>query len=405
LISDFEQQQSQIPAVRKKSGRKKQRLQQGIPKQFKMSAFNSDDSKINLMIVTDIGCDADDILATIQIINTLRHLRKAARIAFVLTMLNPPEKAIFLKHLLSLVNMKDLELEVEIYLAKGYLTLEQATEVHPNFPPRFGPVYDQIQGIDAELVDKTNIFPIEQLSQFTDRCSDHSIHLLVLSPISMTECIDFNKINHETVHMMGGVAERNGVTKIGYNCGVNPGGFVDLCHKTNGKLVLVTTATCDATRIAVDFAKVKNSIDLDGIGGFIFDRMMSWHHYITKAQTNFLNVNTPCISDLVAADVFLRAIFPHEYVSAMTEMIQNAVDNRLSEGETIPVLSVNVEMKVSGMSINLDYKKSYLDDTLGELFNAKENGTKIEFLEAVLHFDTVSHKDYATFLVASVFTH
>jgi hypothetical protein len=369
-----------------------------------MSVSNSDSSKLNLLIVTDIGCDADDILATIQVINTLRQLRRSARIAFVLTMLNPPEKAIFLNYLLSLVDMKGVELEVEIYLAKGYITLEEATEVHSNFPPRFGPVYDQLQRINPENVNKKNIFPIERLREFTDRCADHSIHMLVLSPISMTECFDFNKIRHETVHMMGGVAERNGVTKIGYNCGVNPKGFVELCEKTHGKVVVVTTATCDATRVAVNFDQVKNSIRLDELGSFIFDRLMDWHNYITKGNTNFLNVNTPCISDLVAADVFLRAIFPGEYVSALTEILHNAVEDHLSEGKALPILSVNVEKKESSMSINLDYKKSYLDDTTGELFNAKENGRKVEFLEAVLRFESITHQEYATFLVASVFT-
>jgi hypothetical protein len=356
------------------------------------------------MIVTDIGCDADDILATIQVINVLRHLQKPARVAFVLSMLNPPEKAIFLKHMLSLVNLKNLDLEVEIFVAKGYNTLEEATAVHPTFPPRFGPVYDQLQGIDAELVDKANIFPVEQLSQFTDRCADHSIHLLVLSPISMIDFIDFNKINHETAHMMGGIAERGGVKKIGYNCGVSPDGFAKLCQQTNGKVVIVTTATCDATRIAVDFPKVKNSIRLDTIGTFMFDRMMGWHHYITKAQTNFLNVNTPCISDVVAADIFLRAVFPHEYTSVLTEIVHNAVEDRLPV-DVLPVLSVGVENKDATMTINLDYKKSYLDDNEGELFNAKQNGTLVLFREAVLDFSTVSHAGYATFLVASVFTH
>ena len=360
---------------------------------------------LSFIIVTDIGCDADDILATIQVLNTLRHLRRPARIAFVLTMLNPHEKAIFLKHLLSLFDFKGFEsqLEFSFYLAEGYNTLEDANKVHPNFPPRFGAAYDQLQGINKDTIDQSDIKEMKDLHQFTDSCADHSIHLLVLSPISMTEYIDFDKINPSTVHMMGGTAVRAGVEKIGYNIGVSPPGFVALCKKTNDQAVVVTTATCDATRIAVNFAKVKELLRLDDIGNFMFTRMMEWHLYITKKQTNFLEVSTPCISDLVAADVFLRAVFPSDYQTALNELVRNAVEDR-SPDNAVPAINVTITTKPAQMKINLEYKGSYLDDTKGELFKA-ENGTEVNFREATINYDVTSEEDYATYLVTSVFTH
>jgi hypothetical protein len=353
------------------------------------------------MIITDIASDADDILATVQVINVLRHRQQPARIAFVLSMLNPDDKAIFVKYLMSLIDLKGLDLDIEIYVAKGFNSLEEATEIHPNFPPRFGPVYDQLQGIDKDSVDRSRIFPVEQLTNFTNKCSDHSIHLLVLSPISMVKFIDFNKINLETAHMMGGIAIRNGVKKMGYNVGVSPDGFVHLCQQTEGKLIIVTPSTCDSTRMAVNFSKVKDLIHLDGVGNFIFDSLMRWHLYITKRQTNFLEVDTPCISDLVAADVFLRKVFP-SYNSILGDLIKEAVETR---ADGVPSLEVPVTYQPGTFSINLNYKKSYLDDVDGEMFEAKDNATVVHFQEAQLDFSTVSQTTYGTYLVASVFTH
>ncbi len=360
--------------------------------------------RISFMVVTDIGSDADDTLAVVHIINVIKFLRCPTRIAFVLSMLNPHDKAIFLNHILRLLNVKSLDIEIDIYIAPGYNTLEEATAIHPNFPPRFGPVYDQLQGINRGEVDSSNVYPIEQLSQFTSKCADHSIHLLVLSPISMVNYIDFNKINHDTATMMGGVAERNGVKKIGYNIGVSPPSFVMLCEQTKGKLIMVTPTVCDATRLAVDFSKVKQLIRMDELGNFIFDSLMRWHLYITKSQTNFLEVHTPCISDLVTADVFLRQIFP-DYTMILSELIRKAVENR--DGDVgVLTLGVGVKTKSTPLKINMAYKGSYLDDSDGELFDAKQNGKVVNFCEAGLEFSsTVSQATYGTYLVASVFTH
>lgn len=362
-----------------------------------MSALSE---KQSFIIVTDIGSDADDSLAIIQIVNVLRHLRRHSRIAFVLSMLNPSDKAIFVNHMLSLVDLKGLELEVEIYIAKGFCTLEEATEIHPNFPPRFGPVYDQLQGIDVSAVDKSNIYPVDKLFQFTDKCAEHSAHLLVLSPVSMVDYIDFSKVNLETVHMMAGIAIRNGVKKIGYNVGVSPEGFVKLCQKTEGKMTIVTPSVCDSVRMAVDFEKVKQLIRLDGVSNFIFGTLMRWHLYITKKATDFLNLGTPCISDLVAADLFLRKVFP-EYNGVLRELLRSAVEDRELNA---PDLSVGIGSKPTSFSMNLNYKNSYLDDTEGELFEAKE-GTLVHCREAELDFSTVCEANYGTYLVASVFAH
>ena len=225
----------------------------------------------------------------------------------------------------------------------------------------------------------------------------------------MENYLNFKKINPDTAHMMGGTAERNGVTKIGYNCGVSPVGFERLCRETQGKLRVVTTALCDFVRKSVDFEKVKKMITVSGVGDFVFRCMMSWHKYITKQDTNFLKINTPCISDLVAADAFLRAVFPEEYPSAMREILFHAINQEEEEEYQIPNLAaLTVELKPASLSMNLEYKGSYLDDNVGHLFSSKdEHAVVAEFQEVVLHFSdsSVLAEDYASFLVASVFTH
>lgn len=361
--------------------------------------MSTESDQFSFMIVTDVGCDADDLLAIVLLINTLRHRSQSARIAFVLTMLNPADKALYVNHLFSIMNINNIILEVQIFLGPGYNTLEEANQVFPNFPPRFGKAYDQLQGIDSSRMYHNNIFSVKELSRFTSPCPNHSIHLLVLSPVTMVNDIDFKKINLQTAHMMAGITDRKGVKKIGYNIGVSPKSFVALCKDTEGQIALVTPVTCDNVRMAADFQLVKKMIKLDTLGDFIFDAMMKWHQYITKGQTNFLEIDTPCMSDLVATDVFLRKIFS-DYDKTLSGLLKKAVkDEYLS---TIPALANIIQYSRDQMSVDETCTLPYLEDLEGSLFNA-ENGTRITFLDALIDFSSVSIRDYSTFLIAAVF--
>ncbi len=363
-----------------------------------MSTQDPEILKMAFIVVTDVGCDTDDLLGIVLLLHTLVHLAQPAKVAFVLTMLNPADKAHLVDYFMSLIGWSSL-IEYEIFLAEGYNTLEDASRIFPNFPPRFGDPYDQLQGIDQSQLKSSNPSPVSELSRFTQSCSDNSIHLLILSPVSMVDFIDFSKINLNTTHMMAGITKRNGTRKIGYNIGVSPKSFVRLCQKTCGKIKVVNPVTCDNVRAAVNFSLVKSAIKLDKLGYFVFDSMMKWHDYITKGHSNFLDINTPCISDLVAMDVFLRKIFP-TFNSILDELVKKAIKDEFVGSFCPPDVTVNYQGE--SMCIDEECTVPYLDDLTGQLFDA-QNGTKINFLDAQISYSHFSIENYATCLIAAVF--
>jgi hypothetical protein len=331
----------------------------------------------SFLIVTDIGCDADDMLAIVHILQTIRCEGVPSRIAFVLNMLKPEEKAIFLKTLLGNFEVEakgalpEVPMEFFYYIHNGFSTYQEAVDLFPTFPPIFQEKFDQLQKLDTSSSETAKVQQLTDLHSFTNSCDNGSIQMLVLSPFTLTEnVLDFSKIDLTSVHMMGGTANRAGRERIGYNVGIHPVGFVDLCLRTHGQLNVVPASFCDDVRASIQFPAIASVFQSHVFGSFLLDRMMIWHDYITKKETNFANLTTPCLSDLVAAHLFLLHVFPELGADKIWKAWKMA-------------------------SVNYNYNESYLNDQEGELFRApKETGTPVSFNQTRMQMQDFQLGDY-----------